>query len=359
MKTLVYKQTVIAAAFLLSAFTLSAQEVKKEYHKEYQAQQGDVLRLNNRYGDISISSSNSDAIVVDVVVALSYSSQERAEKLISYINIDFQDSDGSYSVTTNISNEFNYSGWGKTDKKFSITYNVSMPEWLDATIINKYGDINTEALSGHVNIDLKYGNLNALGFSRGNEKPVNTISVSYGKAVINDAGWLDFSARYATGVEISNIQALALDSRYSKITVSKASSIVINSKYDKYSIGDVRNIVVDCAYSDYDISTISKKLDIDCEYGSFSANNITESFQSIDVVTRYCNVSIPIAEGAAYNLKAYAKYGRIEYDKDNFDSKKQIIQNNSMELEGVVNSFKSSIYGQVNIDSSYGNVRLF
>jgi len=73
MKKSVYKPVMLffATAVLLS-FTLTAQEVSKEFHKEYKADQNTTFDLSNRYGDPTCSAQQ--AAMVEILA------DQRAEK---------------------------------------------------------------------------------------------------------------------------------------------------------------------------------------------------------------------------------------------------------------------------------------
>jgi len=358
MKTSIYKSLLAAVVLLLTTSFAQAQEISKEFHKEYDAQKGDILELNNRYGDINIVTVESDKIVVDVVVTLSYPDREKAEKLMSYINISFTEESGKYSVKTTIEEGFNLSGWGRTDKRFNIKYNVSVPSWIDLTVINKYGNVELDKLDGYLNANVQYGNISTGKLTRGNIKPVNTLNVSYGKINITEAGWLDITARYTNDVIVSKAQAVAIDTKYSKIAITEVSSIVIDSKYDKYILGSVNNIIVNSGYSDFEISSVAKKIVIDSNYGSFRTDYVAPGFELIDIDTDYMGVSAIIDKSASYNIEGKVSYGKIEFDEELFNRQKQIINNTSMELEGVVNQQSTGRLGEVVINASYGNVIL-
>jgi hypothetical protein len=82
MKKSVYKPgTLLVASLFLISSALTAQEVSKEYHKEYKANKRTTLELNNRYGDIVVETTQTDQIVINVKVSVRYPNEEKANKL--------------------------------------------------------------------------------------------------------------------------------------------------------------------------------------------------------------------------------------------------------------------------------------
>ena len=106
---------------------LKAEEVTKEFHKEYKAGPNTTLDINNKYGDVVIQSWDKDQIVIDVKITVELPNQEKAQKLISYIDVIFSESENLISAKTVIDDKFSFTGWGGDSKKFSIDYNIKMP----------------------------------------------------------------------------------------------------------------------------------------------------------------------------------------------------------------------------------------
>jgi len=352
-----YKQgTILITALLLASLTLQAQEAKKEFHKEYAASAKTTLEISNKYGDVVIESWDKDQIIIDVKVSVDMPNREKAEKFLSYIEIQFSESDNYISAKTVIDDKFNFTGWGD-NKKFSIDYNIKMPSATALTLSNRYGNTEFDELTGLVSLDIKYGNLTADKMSRGNVKPLNSINIAYGNGAIEQAGWLDITARYVGTFEITKSQAILLDSKYSKFSIGETSSIVGESKYDNLKISRINNLVLDNGYTETNIGTLSKKLSYKGSYGSFAIDQIPAGFESLETETRYMGVKLGIEESAEYRLNAKVSYGGLKYNEDSFKNEKRIIENNSNEVSGVFGK-SDNPKATVNVQASYGTVRL-
>jgi hypothetical protein len=359
MKKLNYKQGILLlSTILLFTLTASSQEVTKKYHKEYTAGAATTLNISNRYGDVVVETWDKDQVVIDVKVTIDMPNREKAQKLLDYIDVHFDQSGDDISAKTVIDSKFNFTGWGMGSKKFSIDYSIKMPSVTALNLSNKYGNTDLDNLKSLVNLEIKYGNLNASALSRGNVKPLNTINIAYGKGSIDDAGWLNLTMRYCGSMEISKCQALLLDSKYSKLRMGEASSVVGESKYDNISIDDINNLVIDNGYTGVTIGTLTKKLDYNGSYGSLTVDRIPKGFESLSVETRYMGVKLGIDESASYDLDAKVSYGGLKYDEDNFKNHRRIVENNSTEVSGIVGT-ESSPGAKVHIVASYGSVKLY
>lgn len=359
MKKSIYNPGILlyTTLFLLS-LTVSAEEVKKEYHKEYAASANTTLEISNRYGEVVVQSWDKNQIVIDVIITVEMPSKERAEKLLGYINVEFSEGDNMVKARTVIEESFNFSGWGGDSKRFSIDYTIKMPVKASLTLANKYGNTKINELHGLVNLDIKYGNINAGKLLRGNVKPINRINVAYGKGTIDEAGWMELTIRYVGSMNITKSQALLLDSKYSKISLGEISSIVGESKYDNLRIDKISNLILENGYTETTIGSLTKKLTYKGSYGSFTIENVPAGFESITVETRYMGVKLGIDPSANYNLDGKVSYGGLKYNEDNIKVQKRIIENNSSEISGIVGKEESPT-AKVNVSSAYGNIRLY
>ena len=343
--------------FLIS-FTLSAQEITKEFHKEYTAGANTTLEISNRYGDVVIQSWDKDQVVIDVKVTVEIPNKERAQKLLDYIDVRFSEGENLISAKTVIDDKFNFTGWGGESRRFSIDYNIKMPVGTALTLANKYGNTDLDELHGLVNLDIRYGNLTAGKLTRGNVKPLSRLNLAYGKGTIDEAGWLDLIVRYVGSMDITKSQALLLDSKYSKLSLGETSSVVGESKYDNIRIENINNLVLENGYTETNIGVLTKKLNYNGSYGSFSIDRVPAGFESIDIETHYMGVRLGIEESANYKLEAKVSYGGLKYNEDNFKNQRRIVENNSNEVTGIVGK-EESPSARVNIVASYGSVKLY
>lgn len=358
MKRQFYKPgSLLLLAAVLLTFSAGAQEVTKEFHKEYRADKTTTLDLNNRYGDIVIESWANNQVVIDVKVTVDVPGQDRAEKLLSMIDVEFAEGSNEITAKTVIDEKFSYSGWGG-NRKFRIDYTVKMPAVTNLTLANRYGNTEIDRLEGVVTLDIKYGDITVDALTRGNEKPYNTLILAHGKGTINEAGWLDINVRYSGSLELPKSQALLIDSRYSKLRLGETSSIVGDSRYDNYWIEKINNLVMVSGYTTAEIGTLNKKLNFQGSYASLNVQTIPSGFESLDVQTKYMGVKLGISEAANYEIEGEASYGNIKLDKERFKYQKHIVENNSTELSGVIGK-EESPSSHVKIKTSYGSVTLY
>ena len=342
-------------SLLLTSSSIFAQEVTKEYHKEYTAGTKS-FNISNKYGDVIIESWDKDQIVIDVKVTVEMSNKEKAQSFLDKIDVQFAESSDQISAKTVIDDKFNFTGWGD-HRRFSIDYHIKMPVGTELALVNKYGNSEIDELHGLLNLDIKYGNITAGKLTRGNVKPLNKLNIAYGKGNIEEAGWLDLTERYVGSMEIGKSQAILLDSKYSKIILGETSSIVGESKYDNIRIETIKNLVLDNGYTEVNIGELTNKLSYSGSYGSFSVDRVPAGFESLQVETHYMGVKLGIEESASYKLDAKVSYGGLKYNEDNFRNTRRIVENNSHEVSGTIGKEENPT-SKVNVIASYGSVKL-
>ena len=348
----------LVLAVCLASAGLTAQEVSKEFHKEWTAGAGTTLDISNRYGKVVVETSDQNKITIDVKVTVEYPNRDRAQRLLDYIDVQFSEDGDLLKAKTIIDEKFNFSGWGGGSRRFSIDYKVNMPSKINFTLANRYGNSELDKIEGLVKLDIKYGDLIADNLARGNEKPMNYISLAYGKAEIESAGWLDATVRYSGSFTIGKCQALLLDSKYSKIRIEDISSFVGETKYDKVEIENINNLVLDAGYTDINVGELAKKLKFSGGYGSITVDRIPAGFESIESDSRYIGVRLGIESDANYELDAKTSYGDIKFDETNFQHQRRIVENNSSETTGIVGK-ESNPASKVFIRATYGSVKLY
>jgi len=240
---------------------------------------------------------------------------------------------------------------------FSIDYTVKMPKDINIDLSNKYGNLFLNEVNGHAIISVKYGSFTINKMNRGNEKPLNIVSIAYSNSVcdIEDVNWLKLEARYSK-VSITKSVALMVGSKYSSVKIHKAKSVVAESKYDHpFSIGYVRNFVCTGGYSDFEVSKLFNKLEMNLKYSNLDLKGADSDFQLIKVKLRYVKASLSIPEGVSYELKAEAAYGSVKHPVGKKISK--VIDGTESTVWGIVGN-SSKPKAKIIIESKYGNVRL-
>lgn len=329
----------------------------KKFHEEYQVGAGDVLRIENIYGNVTINNWNQNKVLIDVVVTLNGESEEKADRILGYVNVDFFNKNNEIRAITVLDNKFNsnqvFGNAGR--KKFSIDYTVHMPESMQLTLVNKYGDAAINELSGLIHVNIKYGNFRANRLKRTENKPLSQIILAYGNATIDECQWLKVDMKYSK-MSLEKAKALIVISKYSKLMLSEGSSLVSDAKYDTYEIGTIVNFAGTGAYTNYRFDKISNKIDLNLRYSDCRVDFIPKNFESIKIVNSYGSIRLGIDEGASYQIDGTARFSKILYPEKNARVSR-IVENTQMQVSGRIGK-DEKISSRVRVITEFGNVIL-
>ncbi|MBI9059025.1 hypothetical protein L3049_17420 [Labilibaculum sp. DW002] len=338
---------------LILGFTTNAlaiDEYEKEIKEVFTASQGTEFSIVNKYGDIDIKNWDADSVSIVATITIETTSEEKAKSLFNNIDIKLNKVGNNISALTEMSHKF------KTGKKFSIDYEIFMPEYVKLDVSNKFGNIYIKALRAKANINLSYGNLQGESFLYPEEKPVSTINLSYAKATVNECNRTKLTLKYSK-MNIGTSKALVVVSRYSKLHLDNNETVIADSKYDAFNIVNTNTFLVSMGqYSDFKIENVNKNLELNLRYGNCKIDNVSKDFESIKVDNKYVASRIAIEEGANYSLNAETKYCGISYP-DNAQVIQKIVDNSETSLKVIVGNSESP-KAKVQINSQYGNVSL-
>ncbi|MDE5422392.1 hypothetical protein L3073_09260 [Ancylomarina sp. DW003] len=352
MKTTRFKLTalVLLLSIALSTQVFASDDYIKTFDGKYAVTEGAQLTIENKYGDIEIKNWEVDSVVIKATITAHASSETKAESLFKGIEINMDQIGETIMAFTEMEKNF------KTGNKFSIDYEVFMPEYIQISLNNKFGDIYINTVRAKTNINLSYGNLLAEKFLYPNEKPLSSINLSYAKATINECNRTKLTLKYSK-MNIGTSETLVVVSRFSKLHLDNNVSLIADSKYDAINILNTESLLVSRGqYSDIKIDNVSKSLNLNLRYGNCKIDNVESDFESITINNQYVASRISIAEGASYMLNAETKYCGISYPENAQVLEKE--KNHSESRIKVLVGNMSSPEAKVNVVSKYGNVSL-
>jgi len=307
MKTTICQQLTALILFIsLPFFSIADNDYDKTYSKSFSTAGAERLSIENKYGDINIKNWNKQEVSIKVTVTVEASNEERARDLFEKISVTLEKRGSDIIGMT----EFDIRS---SRSNFSVDYEIFMPKSLNTVIDNRYGDIYINELTGHLDLNLKYGALRIRTLSRENETPHNKVDISYSEnSHIRNCGWLKLNMAYSE-IEVERSTALMILSRYSKLYTEVGNSIVAEGKYDNYNLGSLDKFIVDTKYSDIQIDKLQNRLETEMKYTDLEVEEISASFSSIEVDAQYGGVELGIAEEASYKLDAELQYAGIDY----------------------------------------------
>src|SRR5512133_1448527 len=171
-KTMNYKIIITVSLVLLRFIPLPAQDDSetRSFIKTVSVSRETTLEVSNKYGTIQITPWNKDSAYIRAEIKAYAKDRSKLRKMFEGISVNITDSKyvvrAETDFTSNINTLFeSFKGMTSKiisyDSRVEINYFISIPEYLNLKIENKYGDVYMENSSGEFRISISNGSFKA------------------------------------------------------------------------------------------------------------------------------------------------------------------------------------------------------
>lgn len=353
----IYKITLLA--FLIPLLTFGNTDKKKHektktISKEYSVNADAKVAINNRYGDLNITTWNKNRVEIEVQITVKGDDLDEVESKLEAIQINFNANSNLVEAETIIEKKrSNWSWWGNSKNvNYKINYIVKMPKSNDVSLNNDYGSIYLGNLDGDASINCDYGKI-AIGELSSDNNNINLdyCSSSSIKRIKEGSVNIDYSK-----LTIDNSEKIKLNADYSTMKFDKAGSIDFNQDYGSISVNDVSRINGNTDYVTMRFGTVRDRLTVDADYGSLRIKNLKNTFSKIDIDAEYTGIRIGVESGINFDFEIDLQYSSFKRDDDNIEFYKSISKSTKKYYEGKYGKGNSN--ASLRINSQYGSVRI-
>lgn len=353
----IYKITLL---FLLFPLITSANidekkhEKNKRIKKEFSVNKDAKVSINNRYGNLNITTWDKNSVEIEVTITVKGDDLERVENMLDNIDVNFESSTNFVSAKTTLEKERkSWSFWKKSKNlSYKINYIVKMPKTNNADLDNDYGNIYLDDLSGQANINCDYGKISVGELSAENNN-INLDYCSLSNISFMKSGNINVDYSKITIEESENIK---VNTDYSTLKFEKAGNINFNADYGSITINEATNIFGNSDYTSMRFGTIKKSLKIKTDYGGISIKNLLKGFENVDIEGEYAGISIGLEKGAAFDFELDLQYAGFKGDKDKMEFYKKITKSTKKYYSGKYGNGNSN--SRIKIRSQYGGVSI-
>jgi len=330
----------ISAVFCMLFITsgLLAQNSNCIFNKTVPVKKGITLRVNNKYGDINLINCKTDSLYICATITINQDNEELRQRNIKLVNISFGVNNDTLQLATQYDRKFFTETNREGRKSFSVDYLIKLPAYADLKLVNEFGNISMEDISGTVALRLSQGNLTARRLSRGNQKPVSSIYADHAKINIDSLNWMSLTAYNCQSVEIGKAQALIINSVISRIRLGETGSAIIDSKSDSYNIASINNLNSQSSYSTIDAVRLSGQVRSKATYGSINISEIAKGFGNIEITASQSKISLNPGPGTSYRTDIAAIDASVDFPAAKYQDMKRTDSNNSTYILGTAGS---------------------
>ncbi|MGB7841614.1 MAG: hypothetical protein WBL21_02400 [Salinimicrobium sp.] len=360
MKTILYK--LIFALLMVPAISCANNDYKGKYtkqkkiKKEFKVSAQDLLKIDNSYGNIDITTWNENRVVIEVFVETNGNDENKVKERLEEIDVDFKQSTGVVSAKTLLEKNRNGGSWlsnlfgSSSNVNIKINYRVKAPVTNNVDLSNDYGSINLDKLDGNAKISCDYGRIlvgelngrdNELSFDYTNNSNIGyvkraKISADYSEFTIDEAGSLDLSADYTESY------------------IQKVENIKFSCDYGSLKIDKLKNIRGNGDYLGVKLGLVYSNVNIGMDYGSLSIEKAMAGLKEMDITTDYTSIKIGYDQDAPFSFKVSTEFGGVKGLDNNFTVNKRVDSGSDKYYEGYYLSENSG--GNIRIETSFGSV---
>jgi hypothetical protein len=356
MRTILFKY--ITVLFLTVPLILSAGNGKlkgkytkeKTIKKEFEVNSDALLQVRNSYGNLNLTSWDGNKIMIEVHIKTNGNNEEKVQKKLNEITVDFEASSSVVSAKTIFNNARNNWGWGNNNKvNMQINYTIKLPVKNSVHLNNDYGNIILDRIDGHAKINCDYGRLE-IGELRGRNNQLNFDYTS--KSTIDFINSGTINADYS-GFTIGKAGDLTIKADYTNATVEKMGNLDYNTDYGNLVVGEADNVQGTGDYIGVKLGTLHGNVDITADYGSIKIGQMAADAGNLQINGDYTGIKIGYDPQYHFSFEIKTSYGGVS-GKDDFQMNVSEVKNTSKYYKGYYGSANSG--NAVNISSDYGGI---
>lgn len=329
-------------------------EKKRVIKKEFTVNANARVALNNRYGNLNISTWNKNKVEIEVTITVKGNDLDDVEDKLSTIDVLFNASASFVEAETIFQkNKSNWSWWKKSNNiNYKINYLVKMPKSNSVDLDNDYGNIYLSELDGKADINCDYGKISLNALNANN----NNINLDYcSNSTINYMKSGDVNVDYSK-LTIDKTENVIVNADYSGVKLGETKNVDFNSDYGSISIDEAENVNGNSDYASMRFGTIKKNLNIDTDYGSLQVKNLANGFGKVDINGQYAGIKIGVDPDAVFTFEIDLQYAGFSRNNDKMEFFKSISKSTKKYYEGKFG--KGSTDSRIKIRSQYGGVSI-
>ena len=329
-------------------------EKSKKISKQYTVSKDAKVAINNRYGNINITTWDKNRVEIDVVITVKGDDLDKVEERLENIDVTFKASNSLVSATTNFEKERkSWTWWRKSNKlNYKINYTVKMPKTNAVALNNDYGNIYLDELFGTADINCDYGKI-VVGDLNGSN---NSINLDYcGRSTIDFIKNGDLNVDYSK-ITVTKTEKIRVNTDYSSLKFEDVGTIDFNADYGSISVDNVVNVSGNSDYTGMSFGTVAKNLKISTDYGSLQIRRLEKGFDTVDIDGQYAGIKIGLEEGVSFNFEIDLQYAGFKRDNSNFNFYKSQSKSTRKYYEGKYGNGNSN--SRIKIRSQFGGVSI-
>jgi len=357
MKTILFKYTALLIFALPMVLSAHEGEPKGKYtkektiKKEFNVNSDALLKVRNSYGNLNITSWDEDRILIEVHIKTNGNNEEKVQRKLDEINVDFENSSSMVSARTIFGNKGSSWGWnwGKNNVNMQVNYTIKLPIKNSVNLNNDYGSIILDRVDGHAKINCDYGRLE-IGELRGRNNELNFDYTSNSSIDYMNSGSIE--ADYS-GFTLGKTNDVRLDADYTNSRIKSMKNLKYDCDYGKLEVNEAADVTGDGDYINVRLGTIHGNVEINSDYGQIKIEEMAEDAGSLTVDSDYTGIKMGYHPQYSFDFELDLEYAGFG-GKDDLDISVSNVKSTSKYYKGHYGNKNSG--NTILINSDYGSV---
>ena len=317
---------------------------EKKIAKAYLVNADCGLQVNNQFGSIYVTTWDENKTQIEVLIKVSGNNEEKVNKRIASINVDFNATVALVKAATSIGN---MSG---SNISMEINYTIKIPKKGGININNQYGPIITGKINGKAIIDCQYGDLNIDELNAEN----NILKMQYcGNGKVNYMNSGDVNVQYSS-LNIAKSDNLKLKGQYTDMIIGETHNLTYKTEYGDLTVRSVDNVTGVGNYSDLIFGYVSGNFNGTTNYGDLTINSMSKDSKNVAITATYSDIKVNYNESLPFDFEFTIEYADLRgasalkfTEKNDRDNTARYKGYNK--AQGVNRMYIKSEYGDINL----------
>ena len=357
MKTLLFKYTFLMLLTLPGLLVANIGELKgkhtkeKTIKKEFTVNSDALLKVNNSYGNLNVTSWNENRVMIEVHIQTNGNNEEKVQRKLDEITVEFDANSSMVTAKTVFNKDKGWGwNWGKNNNvNMQINYTIKLPVKNSVHLSNDYGNIYLDRIDGHAKISCDYGRLE-IGELHGRNNQLNFDYTS--KSTVGYINSGKISADYS-GFTIEKAGDLVISADYTNATIGNMGNLEYSSDYGNLEVDEVGNVSGNGDYINVKLGTVHGNVDINADYGSLKIDRLAPDAGNVNIRTDYTGIKIGYDSQYNFDFEITTEYAGVS-GKEDFEM--------SISKEKSSDRYYKGYYGKpgsgnsIYITSDYGSI---
>ncbi len=292
-----------------------------------------TLEVVNKYGSIYVDVWDNDSVKIDIDFVISEKNENRFNKTKSNVTFDLSGNSLYRSVKTLYGSS--YSSLFKDLKEATnllssnqeqthVDYYLTIPNYINVKIENKYGNVILPTLNGDVSINLVNGDFQAKNLN-GNSR----LNLSFGNTLVNhiEQGVLALNFMQTN---IGYADNITLDAKSSNVSIQNLNLLKLDARRGKIIIEKANYIFGDAEFCELSINNLLDEISLNLKYGILKKLSLSDSYNKIKIKSDYADININ-APDKSFTITTCNENEAFKSDRNIIWTDKQRIKDNNSE----------------------------